>query len=128
MKCHTRAARARIKLAIDEIDIFSKLHTRFTGKALPARAALNDAAKEFDISDEAVEEAVDTFIVNLRFVWLLNTLSGAERIVSTDLALDGMPATNEAAPRVSRGTTEPRELITAERAQFEATDRPDVTS
>ena len=46
--------------------------------------------------------------------------------VSTDFALDGMPATNEAAPRVSRGTTEPRELITAERAQLEATDRPDV--
>ena len=47
--------------------------------------------------------------------------------MSTDFALDGMPATNEAAPRVSRGTTEPRELITAERAQLEATDRPDVT-
>jgi hypothetical protein len=37
-------ARARIKLAVEEIEVFQKLHERFTGRALPAKAALIDAA------------------------------------------------------------------------------------
>jgi hypothetical protein len=83
--------RAKIKLAIEDIDVFAKLHERFVGRALPARAALIDAAVELGSSKEAAEEAVDTFIVNMRFVGLLVTLSGAERIVSKDHALDQLP-------------------------------------
>jgi hypothetical protein len=116
-------ARARIKLGIEDIEVFGKLHARFVGKALPAKAALIDAAKEFDIDEDAAEEAVDTFIVNLRYVGLLKTLSGAERIVSADLALDGLPATNEGIARSIKITSDqPRgELITTERAHFEST-------
>lgn len=117
-------ARARIKLAIDDIDVFAKLHARFVGKALPAKAALVDAAKEFDILDEWAEEAVDTFIVNLRYVGLLKTLSGAERVVSADLALDGLPATSEGTSRsikVTANIQQRGELITTERAHFEST-------
>lgn len=118
-------ARARIKLAIEDIEVFSKLHARFVGKALPAKAALIDAAKEFEVSNDAAEEAIDTFIVNLRYVGLLRTLSGAERIVSTDLALDGLPSTSETTPRVARTLSSeqakaPRELITTEHAHFES--------
>lgn len=113
-------ARARIKLAVEEIEVFEKLHQRFAGRALPAKAALIDAAMEFVSSKEAAEEAVDTFIVNLRFVGLLVTLSGAERIVSKDHALDQLPASGVmAVPPASirpQGT-----LITAEHAHFEST-------
>ena len=66
-------ARARIKLAIEDIEVFAKLHERFVGRALPAKAALIDAAMEFGSSEDAAEEAIDTFIVNLRFVGLLIT-------------------------------------------------------
>jgi hypothetical protein len=71
-------SRARIKLAIEDIEIFARLHERFVGKSLPAKAALVDAAVEFEASANAAEEAVETFILNLRFVGLLVTLSGAE--------------------------------------------------
>jgi hypothetical protein len=113
-------ARASIKLAVEEIEVFQKLHERFTGRALPAKAALIDAANEFVSSKEAAEEGVDTFIVNLRFVGLLVTLSGAERIVSKDHALDQLPASGAAA--IPLASVRPQgTLITAEHAQFEST-------
>lgn len=112
--------RARIKLAIEDVDIFSELHKRFVGKALPAKAVLTDAAVELGTSKDAASEAVETFIVNLRFVGLLVTLSGAERIISTDHALDQLPA-SDATPSPQK-TVEPRSsVITAEHAHFEKT-------
>jgi hypothetical protein len=62
-------ARARVRLAIEEIEPFKRLYERFVGNKLPAKAAMTDAIKEFEVSAESAEEAVDTFIVNLRFVW-----------------------------------------------------------
>jgi hypothetical protein len=113
-------ARARRKLEIEDIELFAKLHERFVGKALPAKAALIGAAIEFEASKDAAEEAIETFILNLRFVGLLATLSGAERIVSKDLTLDQLPAS-----RVPTGTqtiaVQPNALITAEHAHFEST-------
>lgn len=84
--------KARIKLAIEDIEPFSKLYARFAGNKLPAKAALIDAIKEFEVPEELAEEAVDTFIVNLRFIGLLQTLSGAERIVTVDHLLDTLPS------------------------------------
>jgi hypothetical protein len=113
-------SRARIKLAIEDIEIFARLHERFVGKPLPAKAALVDAAVEFEASADAAEEAVETFILNLRFVGLLVTLSGAERIVSKDHALDQLPASGiSAAIQAIGGQT--HAVITAEHAHFEST-------
>ena len=82
-----------------------------------------DAVKEFGVAQDAAEEAVDTFIVNLRFVGLLQTLSGADRIITIDHLLDELPAStvtsNEfspVAPAPSSGS-----LITSGDAHFEAT-------
>lgn len=119
--------KAKIQLAIGQIEPFSKLYERFSGNKLPARAALVDAAKEFDISTDLAEEAVDTFVVNLRFLGLLQTLSGAERIVTKDHLLDSLPAspignasvtTNlSAVTQTKMGTG----LLTSEHAHFETT-------
>jgi hypothetical protein len=85
-------AKARVALAIEGVPIFKNLYDHIVGNKLPAKAALVDAAKSFGTSDEDAEEAVDTFIVNLRFVNLLQTLSGAERVVTVDHLLDTLPA------------------------------------
>ncbi|MET4633843.1 hypothetical protein [Kaistia defluvii] len=113
-------ARSRIKLAVEDVEIFSKLHERFVGKALPARAALIDSALEFGAPKDAAEEAVDTFILNIRFVGLLVTLSGAERIVSKDLALDQLPASGPIT-RAQTITAQQGAVVTAEHAHFEST-------
>jgi hypothetical protein len=113
-------ARTRIALAIDHVEVFAKLHERFVGKALPAKAALIDAAMEFGSARDAAEEAVDTFVVNLRFLGLLVTLSGAERIISKEHALDALPASDVAArPQPVGGHR--GAVITAEHARFEST-------
>jgi hypothetical protein len=77
------------------------------------------------IPDEFAEEGVDTFIVNLRFVGLLQTLSGAERIVAINHLLDSLPTSRISADRApSEGpplAVEGRGIITQEHAAFETT-------
>lgn len=115
-------AKARIKLAIQDVELFRALYERFVGNKLPARSVLIDAAKESGVSDDAVEEAVDTFVVNLKFVGLLQTLSGADRIVTIDHLLDAIPPTSASSGAAEVGLPkEPKHLVTAEHAQFETT-------
>lgn len=115
--------KARIKLAIEDIDVFKSLYERFVGNKLPARAVLIDAGKELGIDSDAVEEAIDTFVVNLKFVGLLQTLSGAERIVTVDHFLDTVPATshNSTSKFEVPFPKETKSLITTEHAHFETT-------
>lgn len=118
-------AKSWIKLAVIDIEPFKKLYERFSGAKLPARAALIDAIKEFEVSGDLAEEAVDTFVVNIRFVGLLQTLSGAERIVTVDHLLDSLPATSVAqrasVSAASVNSKSPGALVTAEHAEFTTT-------
>lgn len=114
-------ARTRVELAITGIAPFQKLYEKFAGNKLPAHAVLIDAAKDAGIEPEHAAEAVDTFVVNLRFVGLLRTLSGAERIISVDMLLGDLPSaspTTSAAPAARVSSTN---IITSEHAQFERT-------
>ncbi|MEZ5693959.1 MAG: hypothetical protein R3D99_08985 [Altererythrobacter sp.] len=88
-------ARARANLAIKEIAPFAAVYEEHEGLRLPAKAALVDSMKRHDVGGDAAEEAVDTFIVNLRFVGLLKTLSGADRLIKIDHLLDDLPSRNE---------------------------------
>ncbi|AFL53391.1 hypothetical protein ABIE78_000718 [Sinorhizobium fredii] len=113
-------ARAKAHLAITAIEPFQKLYEKFVGNKLPAHAVLMDAAKDIGIDASHAAEAVDTFVVNLRFVGLLRTLSGAERIVSLDMMLDGLPAgTSMSTARAMPVTS--RSVVTSDHAQFEST-------
>lgn len=117
-------AKARVLLAVENIEPFQKLYERFKGNKLPAKTALVDAATETGLEKEAAEEAVDTFILNLRYVGLLQMLSGAERIVTVEHLLDSLPSVSVQANRTSEfvGATSSRSsspLMTAEQARFE---------
>lgn len=112
-------SRVRAKLAVEDVEPFKKLYDRFVNSKLPARAVLIDALKEFDVPAAFLEEGVDTFIVNLRFVGLLQTLSGADRIVTVSHLIDTLPATET--PAQTAYVAERRELMTQEQADFEGT-------
>lgn len=115
-------ARTRVLLAISSIEPFQKLYEKFSGNKLPAHAVLIDAAKDVGVDEEHAAEAVDTFIVNLRFVGLLRTLSGAERIISLDMLLGDLPASPVAQSSVLGTVARPAtNIITSEHAQFEST-------
>jgi hypothetical protein len=118
--------KARVLLAIETIEPFQKLYERFKGNKLPAKTALVDAAMETGLEKEAAEEAVDTFILNLRYVGLLQMLSGAERIVTLEHLLDELPSSSAQLHRISENaasTSSPARpvspLMTAEQARFE---------
>lgn len=118
--------KARVNLAVTLIEPFQKLYDRFKGNKLPAKTVLIDAVVESGVETGAAEEAVDTFILNLRYVGLLQMLSGAERIVTTEHLLDRLPATLLKAPDggdfASQTTVRPAaHLMTTEQAKFETT-------
>ena len=115
-------AKARVKLAVEDQEPFSKLYERFKGNKLPARNALVDSLKEFGVPQAMVEEGVDTFIVNARFVGVLQTLSGAERLVSVDHMLDSLPASSLGVERQGLSSAAPAgstALVTAEQGSFD---------
>jgi hypothetical protein len=118
--------KSRIHLGITAIESFQKLYEKFKGNKLPAKTVLVDAVVENGVEAEAAEEAVDTFILNLRFIGLLQMLSGAERIVTVEHLLDSLPATTLAPVRnenTSHSTTirPAAHLVTTEQARFETT-------
>lgn len=113
-------AAIRIQLAIGQIEPFKRLYERFINARLPAKAVLIDAMKEFGVPDKYAEEGVDTFIVNLQFLGLLQTLSGADRIVSVDHWLETIKSTQPNSI-TSISVPESRNVITQEAASFETT-------
>jgi hypothetical protein len=120
-------ARARVSLAILGIEPFKGLYERFVGNKLPAKAAMVDAVTAFGVAKGAAEEAVDTFIVNSRYVGLLATLSGADRFVTVEHLLDTLPSSSSREGDNSRSAVAgmvsggQNQLITGEHAQFETT-------
>jgi hypothetical protein len=116
-------ARTKAKLAILDIPPFEDVYLRFVNAKLPARAVLIDSFKEAEVEGEYLEEGVDTFIVNLKYVGLLQTLSGAERLVTVEHLLDTLPgatAPSLASPSASVATPA-RERSADERTSFDTT-------
>jgi hypothetical protein len=81
-------ARARFKLAVEGIEIFNNLYTTYLGNRLPAQAVLVDKAKELGVPDNDVVECIETFTVNTKFVGVLRSISGAERLLPIDTVID----------------------------------------
>lgn len=84
--------RARVQLAIQNIEPFNAVYERFVNHKLPSHAVLADAMKDAGVPQELAEEAVDTFLVNAQSVGILQTLSGAERFITIDHLLDTLPS------------------------------------
>jgi hypothetical protein len=116
-------ARTKAKLAVTNIAPFDAVYQRFVNAKLPARAALIDTMKEVGVNGEYLEEGVDTLIVNLKAVGLLQTLSGADRVVSIEHLLDTVPSgrAGSTVEQAEISTFSGQGLITQEQASFETT-------
>lgn len=88
--------RARFQAGIEGVEIFKRLYETNLGNRLPLQAVLLDQAKEFGVPDADLTECIETFTVNAKFVGVLRTLSGAERLVTVDALVDDfLPRTAE---------------------------------
>jgi hypothetical protein len=79
---------ARFRLAIKQIEPFNFLYERCKGNKMPGKEFLLDALRETAIDEDALSECVDTFTLNAKYLGLLRTLSGTERLITFEHALD----------------------------------------
>ena len=74
--------KARFDLAIIGIQAFKTLYEEFKDSRLPDQSVLRDILKEKRIAEKYVNEGVDTFRLNAKFLGLIETKSGVEKLLS----------------------------------------------
>jgi len=85
-------AKARIDLAILNIEPFNAVFQKYAGGRLPQVAVMRDAATESGVDTDDSAECVETFLANARFVGLIRKIAGTEHLVSVADAIDQLPA------------------------------------
>lgn len=83
-------AKASIELGVINVEVFKFLYETFKGNKLPQTAVMIDALEGQDVDSDDRAAVVDAFIVNIEQTGLLKNLSGAQRIVDIDHALEGL--------------------------------------
>jgi hypothetical protein len=99
------ALKAKFELAISDIEVYTFLYNKFSGNKLPTIAVITDLVfeefKSKDIDKEDAAEIVETFIVNIKYLGLLQTISGAERLISLEHALEKIPESKESLQQIT---------------------------
>lgn len=80
--------RARFKCAVESVEVFKAMYESYINNRLPTQAVLADKARELGVPEEDTTECVETFTVNTKFVGVLRSISGAERLLSIDAVID----------------------------------------
>lgn len=83
-----KQAAARFELAINRIQPFKALYERLKNNKLPAKEVMMDYLRENRVPDKQLAECVDTFVINAKFLRLLRTISGAERLVPIEQVIE----------------------------------------
>ncbi len=86
---------ARFELAIKKHAPFAFLYDKLKGNRLPAQEVLSDRLSEADVEDGQKAECIDKFILNAKFLGLLKTIGGSERIISIEQAVEEAPSESE---------------------------------
>lgn len=97
--------RSQIKLALQDIEPFNWLYEEYKGKALPAQQVMRDFLESRAIAKEWLNECVDTYIGNLKFLGLLKVLSGAERVITVEHLIEEMPSRGTSVEATVRQST-----------------------
>ena len=101
----------QFKLAIERIQPFNALYSKYKGKKLPAHDVLKDALSEADIKISDTKECIDLFVVNVKFLGLLQTIAGSETLVSIETLLEQIgPEEQENERSVLKPGQEPKEI------------------
>ena len=80
--------KASFDLAIDGVAPFKLLYEHYKGKRLPEREVMKDLLRDSNLEVPDLDECVDTLTVNAKALGLLQTIGGAETLVSIDQAID----------------------------------------
>lgn len=91
-------AEARFKLAIQENQYFNHLYDTYKTMKVPTNKVLEDCVIEFGIDTHEAKQCVETFIVNAKFLGLIKTLSGAQRLITIEHLLEEITPTQKVLP------------------------------
>lgn len=81
----------RFDLAIINIAPFQFLYEKIKGNKLPAKEILSDYLAESGVDDDQRPECIEIFILNVKFLGLLRTIAGSERLITIEHALEEAP-------------------------------------
>jgi hypothetical protein len=85
---------ARFNLAIKNQAPFSFLYQKLKGAKMPVREVMADYLAEAEVEEDERAECIDTFIVNAKFLGLLRTIAGSERLIPIEQALEEAQSTS----------------------------------
>lgn len=102
---------ARFKLAVEDIPPFNRLYEEYKGKKLPSHDVMRDVLQESDLEIGNLTECVDTFVVNAKYLGLLQTVAGSEMLIPIEQVLDEIAETfSEEKPTDTRLEESPAKL------------------
>jgi hypothetical protein len=101
----TKKLQARFDLAIKNHTPFDFLFTKLTGTKMPAKEVMADYLSEANVEDDEKAECIDTFILNAKFLGLLRTIGGSERIIPIEQVLEEVLTAPVGQPSTNKGTT-----------------------
>jgi hypothetical protein len=84
---------ARFNLAIKKHAPFEFLYEKIKGNKVPAKEVMADNLTEANVEDDEKAECIDTFILNAKFLSLLRTIGGSERLIPIEQVIEEAPGT-----------------------------------
>lgn len=75
---------AKFELAIQNNQYFNHLYETFKSMKLPTNKVMEDSVIDFGLNDYEAKQCVETFIVNAKYIGLIQILSGAQRLISIE--------------------------------------------
>lgn len=81
LKC---SAEAKFKLAIESNKYFNHLYETYKNMKVPSNKVMEDCIIDFGIETHEAKQCVETFVVNAKYIGLIKTLSGAQRLISIE--------------------------------------------
>ena len=89
-----RAFRTKVfQYTIEQFDVFRELYEKLKSQRIPAEDVLADELTQLGVSQRDVQSAAEIFVANARFTGLIRDLSGSERLISIEQALEELPLT-----------------------------------
>lgn len=98
-------AQARFDLAVKAIKPFELIYEKYRGKKLPSHDVMRDVLSDAKLDITDAKECIDTFVVNVKLVGLLQTIAGSETIVPIETLLEQLPAGSDQ-PSAHTGSVE----------------------
>ena len=82
----------RLNLAIEQFNPFKELYEKLTDQRLPDAAVLEDELGSLGVADADRQMAAEVFTANIRFIHLLQEISGSEYVTSLSQVVDQVPS------------------------------------